>query len=359
MHASVTRRKTNAAALLRTAALALLAVFAVTGLTAGPAQAADGDVAWTVRTASNSFGADRSSFSYAVNPGGMVEDAMVVANHGSVPLDLAVYAADGFTTDGGQLDLLAKDGKSVGIGAWVRADGGSVKIQPGKTANVPFKVTVPANATPGDYVGGILTSLTQPDAAEGINVDRRLGIRIKLRVGGELKPNLAIEDLHVDYGGPSNPFAKGDATVTYKIHNTGNATLSAQQTVSVSGPFGWLRVEAGEIAAPPELLPGESRNVTISVHGVAPALRLAATASLTPLLTDPSGSTTSLEPVRATTHGWAAPWPLLLLLVVLVVVAAGAVVIARRNRSRRRSREDARVREAVAKAIRDKSPQKG
>lgn len=359
MHASVTRRKTNAAALLRTAALALIAVFAVAGLTAGPAQAADGEVAWTVRTASNSFGADRSSFSYAVNPGGTVEDAMVVANHGPVPLDLAVYAADGFTTDAGQLDLLARDGKSLGIGAWVHANGGNVKILPGKTAEVPFKVSVPANATPGDHVGGIVTSLTQPDAAEGINVDRRLGIRIKLRVGGELTPNLAIEDLHVDYAGSANPFARGDATITYKIHNTGNATLSAQQALSVSGPFGWLRVEAGEIAPPPDLLPGESWKVTVPVHGVAPALRLAASATLTPLLTDPSGSTTSLEPVRATTHGWAAPWPLLLVLVVLVIVAAGAFLLTRRNRLRRKNREDARVRKAVEKAIRDRSPQAG
>lgn len=356
MHASVTRRKTIAA-LLRTAALALLAVFAVAGLTGGPARAADGDVAWTVRTASNSFGADRSSYSYAVNPGGVVEDAMVVANRGPVPLDLAVYAADGFTTDGGQLDLLAKDGKSVGIGAWVHADGGGVKIQPGKSADVPFKVTVPANATPGDYVGGIVTSLTQADPAEGINVDRRLGIRIKLRVGGELKPNLVIEDLHVDYAASSNPLAKGDATVTYKIHNTGNATLSAEQAVSVSGPFGWLRAEAGKIASPPELLPGESRKVSVPVHGVAPTLRLAATATLTPRLTDASGSTTSLEPVRATTHGWAAPWPLLLLLVVLIAVAVGVFLLARRSRVRRKTREDARVREAVEQAIRDKAPQ--
>jgi hypothetical protein len=356
MHSSATFRKTNVAAVLRTAALALLATFAVAGLATGPALAADGDVAWTVRTASNSYGADRSSFSYAVNPGAEAQDAMVVANRGPVPLDLAVYAADGFTTDAGQLDLLAKDGKSVGIGAWVHAASGSVTIQPGKSAEVPFKVTVPANATPGDYVGGILTSLTQADPAEGINVDRRLGIRIKLRVGGELKPNLVIEDLHVGYAGSSNPFAKGDATVTYTIHNTGNATLSAEQAVSVSGPFGWLRVGAGTIAPPPELLPGESRKVTVPVHGVAPALRLAATATLTPLLTDVSGSTTSLKPIHATAHGWAAPWPLVLLVVVLVAVVVGAVLLARRNRARRKGREDARVREAVAQAIRDQGP---
>ncbi|KAB1936000.1 DUF916 domain-containing protein [Micromonospora sp. ALFpr18c] len=352
MQPSVTRWKT----LLRTTALSLLAVVAAAGVGAGPAVAADGNVAWTVRTASNSYGEARSSFSYNVNPGGVVEDAMVVANRGPAPLNLAVYAADGFTTDAGQLDLLTKDKKSVAIGAWVKASAGSVVIQPGKTAQVPFRISLPDNATPGDYVGGILTALTQADQAEGINVDRRLGIRITLRVGGELKPNLAIEDLHVTYDGSSNPFGKGDATVTYKIHNVGNAALSGKQTVSVSGPFGVLRVRAGDIAAPPELLPGESWDVTVPVHGVAPAVSLAATVTLTPLLTDVSGSTTSLKPVQATAHGWALPWTFLLVLVVLIAVVVGAYLYRRRSRAQRKAREDARVRDAVAQALGGREP---
>ncbi|MGC4815489.1 WxL protein peptidoglycan domain-containing protein [Micromonospora sp. DT228] len=354
MYPSVTRWKKRA----RTTALSLLAVVATVGVGvgAGPALAADGNVAWTVRTASNGYGEARSSYSYNVNPGGAVEDAMVVANRGKAPLTLSVYAADGFTTDAGQLDLLTKDAKSVAIGAWAKPKAGSVVIQPGKTAQVPFTVSVPDNATPGDYVGGILTTLTQADQAEGINVDRRLGIRIKLRVGGELKPNLAIEDPHVTYGGSVNPFRKGDATITYKIHNVGNAALSGQQAVSVSGPFGVLRVRAKDIAAPPELLPGESWDVTVPIAGVAPAVSLAATVTVTPLLTDASGSTTSLKPVQVTAHGWALPWMLVLALVVLVAVVVGAYLYRRRNRTRRTVREDARVRDAVARALRDQEP---
>ncbi|MEU8332276.1 DUF916 domain-containing protein [Micromonospora sp. NPDC048839] len=353
MYPSVTRWKK----LARTTALSLLAAVATVGVGAGPALAADGNVAWTVRTASNGYGEARSSYSYNVNPGGAVEDAMAVANRGKAPLTLSVYAADGFTTDAGQLDLLTRDAKSVAIGAWAKPKAGSVVIQPGKTAQVPFTVSVPDNATPGDYVGGILTTLTQADQAEGINVDRRLGIRIKLRVGGELKPNLAIEDPHVTYGGSANPFRKGDATVTYKIHNIGNAALSGQQTVSVSGPFGVLRVGAKDIAAPPELLPGESWDVTVPIADVAPAVSLAATVTLTPLLTDASGSTTSLKPVTVTAHGWALPWMLVLALVVLVAAVVGAYLYRRRNRTRRAVREDARVRDAVAQALRGQEPQ--
>ncbi|MFU8870359.1 WxL protein peptidoglycan domain-containing protein [Micromonospora sp. SL4-19] len=352
-----TRRKTAAAALVRTAAVALLAAFAAAGLGAAPALASDGDVTWTVRTASNSYGADRSSFSYAVNPGGQVKDAMIVANRGKAPLSLTVYAADGFTTGTGQLDLLTTDKKSVGIGVWFRGELDRIAIQPGKTVEVPFTVTIPDNATPGDYAGGIVTSLTQASEAEGINVERRLGIRIKLRVSGELTPNLAIEDLHVDYAGSFNPFVKGDATVTYRIHNTGNAILSARQAVSISGPFGWLPADAGGTASPPELLPGESWKVTVPVHGVAPAVRLAATATLTPLLTDASGSTTSLDPVQVTTHGWAVPWALSLLVIVLIAGVVGALLLTRRRGARRKLREDTRVREAVEQALREQETQ--
>ncbi|RPK41104.1 hypothetical protein EES39_22840 [Streptomyces sp. ADI92-24] len=351
MHAVAPPRRTAA---LRTALLVLLAALAF-GTSTGPARAAGGDVTWTVRTAANDYGQDRSSFGYAVNPGGAAEDALVVANRGTEPLSLAVYAADGFTTDMGRLDLLTEGKKSHSIGSWVQAGRKSVRIAPGKSAEIPFTVKVPRDAPPGDYVGGILTSLKQSDDTEGIAVDRRLGIRIKLRVSGALRPALAVEDVHVDYRGSAGPFARGDATVTYSLHNTGNALLSGTQKVTLTGPFGTLSTEAGRIAAPPELLPGERWKVTVPVHDVTPAFRLTAAVAVTPLVTDAAGSTTALDPVRTTAHGWAVPWALLLLLVLVLGAAAAAFVLVRRGRVRRARREEERVRAAVEQALRDKA----
>ncbi|MGW3155044.1 WxL protein peptidoglycan domain-containing protein [Streptomyces sp. NPDC001089] len=357
MHPPVPRRTTMA--LVRVVTLTLLLACAFAGLRAVPAAAADGDVTWTVRTAANGYGDDRSSFSYGVNPGGRIKDAMVVANHGKTPLTLAVYAADGFTTDTGQLDLVTKDKKSVAVGSWVHADHPTVVVRPGKSVEVPFQIAVPGNASPGDYVGGVLTSLRQSDDAQGINVDRRLGIRVKLRVSGELKPALAVENLRVDYSGSADPFGTGDATVTYTIHNTGNAILSARQTVRTEGPFGWWRTDAGRVAAPPELLPGEHWKVQVPVHGVTPGVRLTATVDLVPLLTDASGTTTSLKPVLATASAWTVPWSLLLLVVLLAAAAVGAFLLIRRGRIRRKRREDARVRDAVAQALDSKKEEVG
>ncbi|WP_306216115.1 WxL protein peptidoglycan domain-containing protein, partial [Actinoplanes sp. RD1] len=331
--------------LIRTAAVAVLTAAAVVGLTAGPALAKqeEGDVTWTVRTASNSYGEDRSSYSYAVNPGGTLNDAMIVANRGKTALSLDVYTADGYTTDTGQLDLQVKGAKPVAVGTWAKPGQVRVTVQPGKTVSVPFAVTVPENATPGDYVGGIVTSLTQPDQSQSISVERRLGIRIKLRVGGDLAPALSIEGLAIDFHGTANPFGAGDATVRYTIHNSGNTTLSAQQGVELSGPFGWFKVRAKDIAAPPELLPGESWQMSVPMKDVSPAVRLGATATLTPVITDPSGSTSQLATVKATASTWAVPWPLTALVVILTLAIVAVIILTRRNRARRKQREDARV----------------
>ncbi|MFC6354922.1 WxL protein peptidoglycan domain-containing protein [Luethyella okanaganae] len=319
---------------------------------AGLAQAASGDdVTWTVRTASNAFGAERTSYNYTVNPGAKIEDAIVIANRGGAALDLGVYAADGYTTESGQFDLVVGGATSVGIGVWVKDSTESVTVGPGQTVEIPFTLTVPQNATPGDYAGGIVTSLVQPGDTNGINVDRRLGIRIALRVGGDLRPSLAIEGQRVDWSGGLNPFAGGDATMSYTIHNTGNAVLSAQQTAAVTGPFGWLRSEAGAIEAPPQLLPGESWKVTVPVHGVAAAVWLAATTTVTPVVIDASGSMTNLAPIVSTANGWAVPWTLLAIVAALVALVILTPRLRKRRRMQQQAREDARVREAIEKAL--------
>jgi hypothetical protein len=224
-----------------------------------------------------------------------------------------------------------------------------VKISPGTSVEVPFTVSVPDHTAPGDHMGGVVTSLTQADQA-GTDVERRLAIRIRLRVGGALKPQLSVEGLHVDYAGTANPLAKGDATLTYTIHNTGNAILTARQAASLSGPFGRFRADAEQLDDSPELLPGDQWTVSVPVQGVAPALRVTATVTLTPLVTDASGSIASLDAAETTAQGWAIPW---VLLPVLCFMAAGLAVVAVRYRRRLRNGGTAVSRGLAGQAARE------
>ena len=295
--------------MFRTTAAVLLAALITTG-------AARDDVPWTVSTVANSLGSDRPNYRYTVNPGDLVRDGLVVANNGKTPLDLAVYAADGFTNDAGKLDLLTKDAKSTGVGAWVHAAQSQVKVAPGQSVQMPFTVTVPADATPGDHVGGIITSLTSN------GVDRRLALRIRLRVSGALQPALSVENLKLNYG---------NGTITYTVHNTGNTVLAARPTATVAGPFGLKRVNAAQSADSPQLLPGESWQASLPIHGLTPLLRLTGTVSVTPLQTDAAGSTAPLPAQTAKTHTWTLPWWLLLVITALICGAVGLVLVRRRQ----------------------------
>jgi hypothetical protein len=295
----------------RTTVATIIMLLATVGLLARPAFAAD--VPWTVKPAANKFGADRESYGYTLNPNGTLEDGIVVTNGGATPLQLAVHAADGATSPEGRLELVTKDVASKGVGAWVRPAHGDATVEPGKSVEVPFSITLPKNAPPGDYVGGIVTS----DASQ------RVGIQIRLRVGGALKPSLSVENVHVD-----------TSTVTYTIHNTGNAILTARQTVKVSGPFGRWKTEAGRIPDTPPLLPDESWKVSAPLHDVTRALRLTATVTLVPLLTDAAGSTAPLAATKTSGHAWAIPWALLLALLALCGLVVAGVAFRPRRRAK-------------------------
>lgn len=333
--------RTAAGAIAQATLVVLLAAFGLIGPGAGAA-AADGGVSWVLKTDSNSFGADRPNYGYTLNPGGRLEDGLVIVNNGTTPLHLAVYAADGFTDAKGKLDLVAKDAKSTKVGAWVHPDQPDVMVQPGKTVKVPFTVTLPNDTAPGDYMGGVVTSPTPV----GATAQPRLGIRIRLRVGGALKPSLAVVNLSMRYSGTLSPFGKADATVTYTIRNTGNAILGARQAVTVSGLFGHSSAAARQIADSPQLLPGDTWKVSVPVTGVASAPRLTAKVTLVPLLTDAAGSIDPLAAAETTTHAWTImPWALLVL--ALVVLCGIIVAVATRRRRQAEPREDAPAEDAV------------
>lgn len=277
----------------------------------------------------------RPNFSYGVTPGAAVQDHIAVINYGAKPLTLHVYAADAINTVDGGFDLLAGGLKSKDAGSWVQL-GRSVVTIPGRArAILPFKLTVPQNATPGDHVGGIVASLSgtgTDDKGDKVKVDQRVGARIYLRVAGTLKPQLAVENLRTSYNGTMNPFGSGSATVTYTLRNTGNIRLSAHQMVGVKGMFGG----GAKVAQPrdiPELLPGAALAITTTATGVVPSLRDKTTVTVDPGTVRGDVKQTVLPRASASAGFWAVPWMLLALLLILLGAAAVfAVRLVRRRR---------------------------
>ena len=250
----------------------LLLVSAIAGPVAADTVAPSVPVSWSVEPVTRPGAPDRPNFVLDAAPGDVVEDALAVQNLGDVDLVLGVYASDAFNTTTGGIDLLAAGEAPEDLGSWVRLDETSITVPAGGAVEVPFSVDVPADADPGDHVGGIVTSLRVTEAdAEGnrLAVERRLGTRIHLRVDGTLTPELTFTELDADHSGVANPFAPGSMRLTYRVENTGNVRLRATRTATVDPTWGpTVTAEAADMA---ELLPGNSYVLTQTVPGNRPA----------------------------------------------------------------------------------------
>ncbi|WP_213451391.1 WxL protein peptidoglycan domain-containing protein [Rhizomonospora bruguierae] len=309
----------------------------------GPARAPDPaprpSVTWGVSPSSPKGPNGRTMFAYKLDPGANLTDYVAVTNHSARPVTLTVYASDAVTTPQGGFDLLPAARPPVDVGSWVSLTARTLTIPSTSRVDVPFTVTVPDNATPGDHVGGIVASLaaTTTDAqGNRVAVDHRVGTRIYLRVTGELRPALALEDVRIQHHGSLNPFGGGDVTATATVRNTGNVRLGGRPVTDVAGPLG-LGARTASGAALPEILPGGAIRTTVQLTGAPPLFRLAVTTTVTPAAVDGQVLDPTPETASHRVTVWAVPWSQLLL-VVLVAGAVWAFVAVRRHRRRRAAR---------------------
>ncbi|ADU10222.1 protein of unknown function DUF916 cell surface putative [Micromonospora sp. L5] len=292
-----------------------------------PAPSADpGAVRWAVQPSGPGGPTGRNYFTYDLAPGDSVTDHVGVTNLGDRPLTFAVYGTDAYTTTDGAFALLPSDRAATDVGAWIGVERRSWTVQPGRRADIPFRLTVPRNATPGDHTGGVIAAVAQDGVtADGqrVRLDQRIAARVYLRVAGEVRPAVTVESVRVGYDTPLNPIGRADLTVTYRIRNSGNVRVGGTGAVVVAGPGGWTLSRTSPVDLP-ELLPGAEFTVTERVTGVPPALRLTATVDLAPTTVD-----TALPPVQRTASVWAPPW-----LLIAALAAAGAWLYLRRRRRR-------------------------
>ena len=265
----------------------------------------------------------RPYYYYLASGGSNLHDHVVVQNYSSTPLPLALYATDGVNTYAGAEDLLAAAERPKDLGSWIHLGSPEQIVVPPRSNNrpgsmlVPFRLTIPSSAEPGDHVGGIVVALrTHAKNAKGfvVDLDQRVAVQVFLRIAGELRPRLTVTDLHASYHGTMNPFGTGRTEINYIVHNVGNVRLGGQPSASVSGFFGhWSGSRLPRI---PLLVPGGSAHMRASVPGVWPEIRLHAAVRVTSLAL----ATDVNPPVRAASASqgfWAVPWATLALIVLV------------------------------------------
>ncbi|WP_434590512.1 COG1470 family protein [Streptomyces sp. A5-4] len=240
------RRRARPAGRVGSVAGTLLCAVLLSAPTAPAAPAADGGPAWTAAPSGgrgDGRGEGRPYFYLEGAAGTVLQDKVSLANPGSEPRTVRLRGADAYNARGGAFAVREKL-RSTGTGAWIALATDEVRIPPRTRAEVPFSVTVPQGATPGDHPGAVVVT----------GGGREVGVRIHLRVSGPTLAALTVEDVTVG--------ARGDAAIVrYALVNRGNTALTPRLALRARGLFGeLLRRDARTL--PVELLPGQRVELT-------------------------------------------------------------------------------------------------
>ena len=297
---------------------------------------ADGDpeepaVRWAVTPADESGENDRASIQHALDAGESVIEHISVQNLGDREETFRLSAADGFTTSNGRFDMLASDEESTDAGTWI-AIADEVTVPAGESAVVPFSITVPEQAEPGDHSAGVAASVvTRRSAEEGasLGVESRVGVKVTTRVTGELAPAVSVGDVSTTYDGSWNPFRPGQVTATVEVTNTGNTRLAIGGTAAAGTGKVTFPADGEQIG---ELLPGDTHQVVLSIDGTWPTFYVPGDLVVAPEVAVLDGTSAAADEVRVPFGAWALPWPQLLLLLGLVLLLTALTGNRRRGR---------------------------
>ena len=297
---------------------------------------ADGDpekpvLRWAVTPADESGKDDRASIQHALDAGASVIEHISVQNLGDREETFRLSAADGFTTSNGRFDMLASDKESTGSGTWIDiAD--EVTVPAGESVLVPFSITVPEQAEPGDHSAGVAASVATRQAVENgasLSVESRMGVKVTTRVKGELAPAVSVGDVSTTYDGSWNPFRPGQVTATVEVTNTGNTRLAIAGTASAGTGKTTFPAVAEQTG---ELLPGDTQQVMLAIDGSWPTFYVPGELIVAPEVAVLDGTSAAVDEVSISFGTWAIPWPQLLVLLALVLLFVALTGNRRRGR---------------------------
>ncbi|MFI8995987.1 FixG Ig-like domain-containing protein [Streptomyces sp. NPDC053542] len=151
-------------------------------------------------------------------PGSVLTDRLALTNRGRQARTFTVSGSSGS-----------------GAGAWIATAARTVRVPARTRAEVPFTVTVPAGAAPGDHPAAL--RVRDQRGAER-------AVRVHLRVSGPMLAALTVENVSVADRG-------GAAVIRYDLVNRGNTTLDPRVVVRADGLLG------GELHRPAHAASGD------------------------------------------------------------------------------------------------------
>ena len=172
-------------------------------------------------------------FVYTLTPGSVQQGGVIISNSGTAAGSVKLFTADA-TTGRTTGTVYLTDRKPEKVGAWISLATTALTLKPGQHQLVHFTVHVPANAKPGQWVGGVVAETSRQ--LKGAKSKQKASVQINIR-------DLTIVAVQVNIPGPPvNSFKIGGVTtggqrgfqeIVTHIANTGNVLVKPAGTVTV------------------------------------------------------------------------------------------------------------------------------
>lgn len=128
-------------------------------------------------------------------------------------------------------------GGATGLATWIQTES-SISLTPQQKINVPYTISVPADAEPGGYFTAIFWSEDNPAALQAgeVSIGGKLGVLILFRVNGDIKEEAGISNFGFETG--SKVRATLPATFSYRFKNDGADRVVPLGDIVIKNIFG-------------------------------------------------------------------------------------------------------------------------
>ena len=166
---------------------------------------------------------------------------MLVINHDTAAYPVFAYAADGLTSDHSGEYYSDRNTPLQKAGLWVKVGESSLTVPASTTVRVPFTISVPADATPGDHLAAVVFEAQSPSSdtnAVGVAAIYRAAMPLVITVPGPASFHLALSGAQIQA-------REGIHTSTILVAMSNDGRLKGKSTMSVhlSGPGGYDQTE--------------------------------------------------------------------------------------------------------------------
>ncbi|MFZ2555692.1 MAG: DUF916 domain-containing protein [Minisyncoccia bacterium] len=197
-----------------------------------------------------------------VDPGQIYRFTIKVTNIADNERTFNLLARDITGLDDRGVPIFSEEGVATTyeLSSWVKLPQDSILLKAGQSADIPFSILVPTDATPGAHFGGVFFEV-RPDQLQttGAAVGSRVGTIINLRIAGDVTEEMRLREFSTEefiYDAPP-------VTFSARVDNLGNVLLRPHGLVEITDMFGKKvgNIEVNKSAA--AVFPGGDREYKV------------------------------------------------------------------------------------------------